>query len=433
MSRYRGREGVNWWQPDQIIGYNITYGSGVSTSPNYWKEVSRSPIRVTAGTVAGSQVFKESCVDQLHHGPPFKEGGSLRLKRCSNSTIQFEPLAVGLYRHPTKVYGYEGGFYCIKTPKSFWDNAVTLEESAFNGHFDNVNDYGATGWAKARPGQPGADLGVFLGEIREVPKMLRDTALFFRNSWNSAKSGRFTKHAANSWLGANFGWLPFVSDLRKFATVTKNLDKSIQQLRRDNGRWIKRARTVEEVQETVSDTGWVTGYNHAPFLQISFYKTPANAFRREVVERSAKFWFEARFKYWIPNIGTYAWKRKAIRKLYGASLNPELVWQLTPFSWLVDWCSNVGDVISNLDNNLAENLVAKYAYIMGTQRLIASAYTRASSQPFGPPSEFASHFNLELKERNAASPFGFALTGADFSARQWSLLSALGIQRLKFM
>lgn len=379
----------------------------------------------------------EKCWDELHKrskGGLYLDGGPLTLRRFSNEGLRFEPVNVGTYT--CGWVRYVGGFACNLSPETVWSHALTLGDDLFSREFSDCADYGATGWSKARPGQPGADLGLFLAELREVPKMLKDTALFFHNSWKSISkgAGSVSKHAANSWLGANFGWLPFISDLRRFAQTTKTLDRSIQQLRRDNGKWVKRRRTVSTVLEDTYDSGWQDGSSYfSPYLTTWFFQGPPYLRSRLSIQKSASFWFEARFRYWIPDIGSYRWKKKAIRKLYGLNLNPSLIWNATPWSWLVDWTSNVGDVLSNLDNNLAENLVAKYAYIMGSQRLIANVESFHNYNPaYCSARDFITHFNLELKERKAASPFGFALTGSDFTSRQWSLLSALGLQRLKF-
>lgn len=434
--RYRSRSTDPRWNVGDVYGQTIIYKSDNPLSPLYEVEYART--NYTVGTWAVSTApLMEKCWDELHKKTAnlYLDGGPLTLRRCTNEDVQAEPVNSGKYRLPSTMYGYSGGWVTSVTPETFWPNALSLSDSVFDAQFEDCLDYGATGWSKARPGQPTADLAVFLAELRDLPRMLRDTAMFFKDSWNamSKGAGSASKQAANTWLGANFGWLPFVSDMRKFAQTTQNLDRNIQQLRRDNGKWVKRRRTVSTTVETVYDSGWVNGSYHFPVLNTYWFQGAPYLVRRKTIDLNASFWFEARFRYWIPDIGSYRWKRKAIRKLYGLSLTPAVLWEATPWSWLVDWCSNVGDVISNLDNGLAENLVAKYAYIMGTQRLIgtvASQHNYKTSS--GVPRDFISHFNLELKERKEASPFGFALSSDSFTARQWSLLSAIGLQRLKF-
>lgn len=304
-------------------------------------------------------------------------------------------------------------------------------------HLVNSSSYGATGWAKARPGRPGADLAQFIAEFRDVPRTLKATANFFQDSWKAAMNGvhKSAEHAANSWLAANFGWLPFLSDLRKFANTYTNVNDRIKDLRKHNNRWIKRSRDVAATTAVLSDTTYPVGsHNPTSFGYYTYYfckgyGSPGTG-SRITVTTNAKFRFVGRFKYWIPNIDSDRWEARARQKLFGLNVNPALVWELTPFSWLVDWASNVGDVFSNMDDNLAENLVASYAYIMGTQTVnvnISSYMTNLNT-----PSNGFWTQSLSIKDRKQASPFGFALTGIDFNARQWSLISACGLQRLKF-
>jgi hypothetical protein len=147
-------------------------------------------------------------------------------------------------------------------------------------------------------------------------------------------------------------------------------------------------------------------------------------------KHTQKVWFEARYRYWIPHLGdgTFPGQARAYAQVYGALPTPSLVWELTPWSWLIDWCSNLGDVIANVSSIIQDNLCAKYAYVMGhtEQEVTHSAVNNLVTGPI--TCEWKA--SLEAKLRHEASPFGFGLTGADFSARQWSILTALGISKM---
>jgi hypothetical protein len=114
-----------------------------------------------------------------------------------------------------------------------------------------------------------------------------------------------------------------------------------------------------------------------------------------------------------------------------------------PWSWLIDWFSNVGDVIANLSSNGIADLTYDYAYLMRH----ASTRTEWSLQipqhkiaifdgvPAVdlPRSSTGSVTELkETKERVAATPFGFGVQFDDLSVRQIAILSALGLSRLNF-
>jgi hypothetical protein len=299
--------------------------------------------------------------------------------------------------------------------------------------FGNVSSLGAVGWNKYRPGQPGAGAAQFLAEISQVPRMLKTTAFGFKDAYERRfghNPRRDAKKAADHWLNHQYGWIPFVSDLQDFSKTWKQSDSMIKQLRQDNDQWIKRSGSVR-VDRDVEVLEEKDGENfHYPDLSMSSRLNPQYPYRgwwRIARTKSQDAWFTARFKYHIPDIQSVNWERKARAKLYGLDLTPSLVWELTPWSWLVDWGSNVGDVFANMDNQLADNLVAKYAYISGrtTTRVDVTSH-----MPFVKPLTNTWSYQIQRRQRVAANPFGFGLTGDDLTARQFSILGALGITRM---
>jgi hypothetical protein len=140
-------------------------------------------------------------------------------------------------------------------------------------------------------------------------------------------------------------------------------------------------------------------------------------------------WFEASFRYWIPDIGSPNWTKRATAALFGISPTPSLLWEVLPWSWLSDWFGNVGDVLANLSQNAAENLVAKYAYYMASSE--TRIYVSDTTYLTGNLQVSASAISIaRSKYRTAASPFGFGLTSASLTAKQASILGALGISRM---
>lgn len=335
---------------------------------------------------------------------------------------------------PTGIsYVYRGGFI----PNWKWQQfggGLTIAnlhaDSLSPGSASNCNaeTYGATGWKKFRPGNPTADLGVFVGEIREVPKMLKDTAIGFRDAWKSFGGTWNNKSRAlsNHWLSTQFGWLPFVSDLRKFYRTYQTINAQLERIRRYNGQWQKRGGSIVDSSDTtlVGSSSIYSG--HWPALVTALYNSPQGSYAA-VLHSTTRVWFEGSFRYWIPNIDTPLWSARAVAELYGALPNPALIWELTPFSWLVDWCSNLGDILSNMDTGWADNLAAKYAYVMKSTEVTGEFSSFCNLR--GGLLHDCWTFPISWKSRAGASRFGFSLTESEFSVRQWSILAALGIQK----
>lgn len=117
------------------------------------------------------------------------------------------------------------------------------------------------------------------------------------------------------------------------------------------------------------------------------------------------------------------------KKLLGLTLTPDTVWNLMPWSWAVDWMSNVGDNINNWSNMAIDGQVLAYGYMMETTihkytyTWIGETRLRSSVQP---PSITLS---TTTKVRIKATPYGFGADWDGFSPRQLATIAALGLSR----
>jgi len=293
---------------------------------------------------------------------------------------------------------------------------------------------GATGWARARPGNPEADLFQFIAELRDIPSIpLRLMA-------------RTKKLASvgSEYLNVQFGWVPLLKDLRKMYELYHNIDKRLAQLVKDNGKGIRRRRSLGESINTTSTTlytgnqfgtaffggpGNVPGFNTGVCTLVKHTKT------------YEKFWFAGRFRYYVPDIGSSQWTRRATAALFGINPTPAAIWAVLPWSWLVDWFSNVGDIMTNLSSNAVDNLTADYAFVMRTYEVATEWHAVGQwpgiQQTTGYRVEpgslgLVNRDSTVTKSRMAASPYGFGVDFNGLSGYQASILAALGISRSRF-
>jgi hypothetical protein len=378
----------------------------------------------TGGGSGTKTTFEKRCWDELHPGPPYKTGGPLDIYEFS--TNEYE--SIGPFQDISWKYKADTSFLPAIKPSSYlaWAN---LDEFISSGVGDAFA-HGATGWDIFSPTRPGADLGIFLGEFKDVPRMLKGTAKAFHDAWRAmggSLTGFAPKSVANHWLNTQFGWMPFLNDLRKFQRTTKLLDTKLKRLRRNNGKWERRGGTFISDSETeIVDQGNTNGLY--PALIFYHYETPSGS-KLVTSTTTQQVWFEAAFRYWIPGKpDSWYWKARAMAMLYGLTPSPSLIWELTPWSWLIDWWSNAGDCISNISSTLFDNLAAKYAFVMAKTSYKVTYEGSANLNSRHVHGSWDAEYSR--KSRAAASPFGFGLTGDDFSTRQWSILSALGLTRL---
>jgi hypothetical protein len=119
-------------------------------------------------------------------------------------------------------------------------------------------------------------------------------------------------------------------------------------------------------------------------------------------------------------------------KVLGTDINPSTLWQLSPWSWLVDWAVDIGGLLSLSTSFATDGLVLKYGYLMCHTRAF-NRFTLQSGVTFTPSNfktgPISSTFFRETKERRKATPYGFGVNLEGLNPFQWSILGALGLTK----
>lgn len=291
------------------------------------------------------------------------------------------------------------------------------------------------------PTKAHGNLGQFLGEIHELPRLaklkdLQAAAVIFKNLWRDLKLVRYLgKPAALHYINQEFGWKPFVRDLQTFFQNTVDADKILRQLARDNGKQV--TRRIRFPTASTMDTSSSTGYFSSPSLVSYLHQEPEQQFKTTHFEEHR--WFVGSYRYWIPTMtrqmpfwgpDAFLQHQRLNRVVYGASVTPDLVWELTPWSWLADWCGNTGTILSNATDITVNNLTIEYAYAMCSQTWRTTWRVRSNLKGSGVIWSQAEDLQ-EVKGRARASPFGFGFNMDGISPYQASILGALGYSRLR--
>lgn len=287
--------------------------------------------------------------------------------------------------------------------------------------------------ASAKPTNSIADLATFLGELyREgLPRA------FGASRWRSKTDA--ARKTSGDYLGLEFGYKPIVGDILDFATAVRDYDAVLAQYERDSGKMVRRSR---KLPTETGGTHSVVMTGARPYLAAYHSAFEGSGLQSGWVTRtevwSRRRWFEGAFTYYLPSdyhsrrlVNGLASKASVI---LGTDLTPEVLWNLTPWSWAIDWVSNAGDVLSFVSDMVSDGLVLRYGYMMehSFRKYIyayhGSPWYRPSAGTVVPAPLIISH---EVKKRVKATPFGFGLTWESFTARQIAILTALGITRSK--
>ncbi len=288
-----------------------------------------------------------------------------------------------------------------------------------------------------------ANVSQTLAEIkREGMPSIPGSQLFSINGLRDRTS--VLRALGGEYLNIKFGWDPLVRDLINVLKAVTESERLLNQLSRDSGQNIRRRYTFPETLETtISDipmSGFVVTLNLSTADESRLW--PDNGTGIAVksgslsmsTSKKVKTWFSSAYTYYLEEendlfskIRLYA---KKARYLLGLKLTPEVLWELTPWSWLIDWVANFGDLFHNISQFTDEGLVLRYGYLM-EETSFERTYTLSGARFNGDSSGgvYSTSFHTVTKRRVQATPYGFGLDWSSFSDGQWAILAALGMSK----
>lgn len=361
----------------------------------------------------------------------------------------------GPYGHP---FWDNGGFFFVKKSTQAHSTAqipTDYRYGTFRGQvamgapvgltfadlsLDHPSDFkiwgdGATLISRALPTAPDFSSATFLGELREgVPSLVgssfyrtRTLELVRARSRAGAtrpiiQGRRYTKDLGGEYLNVEFGWKPLVSDVLKFARTVKKSTEQIAAHDKYGKISVRRRRSLPGSKTTVINRNSVYPL---PISAPVFWTNCETEITKEV-----NTWFSGDFRYYV-NLGDTTRSRildyeQRANMLLGTRLTPEVLWELAPWSWAIDWFTNAGDVMSNISALQSDRLAMHYGYVM-----CSSETTRKSSGTYDQWGRGSATYYTATKSRHFANPYGFNSTWEGMTPRQIAISTALGFSRVK--
>jgi hypothetical protein len=301
-----------------------------------------------------------------------------------------------------------------------------------------LNALGATAISQTAPTNPTASLATGLAEsVREGIPTLPGIQL-----WR--KRTEALKAVGSEYLNYQFGWAPLAHEVNETVKAALFHRDIMQNYRHNEGSNIhRRFDFPDETQhwdEEISSGNPNEGQLNGPTW------FPVSAAKRVVrVEKTRKRWFEGCFTYGGPSktdsFGRAIGFGSEADAVYGLELTPDVLWELTPWSWAVDWFTNTGDVINNVTNFALAGLVMRYGYMM--EETISTLYTEYNDATMRvllkykpnvyagyPLNGISSGVRTIRRGRVPANPFGFGIGWEGLSPTQLAITAAIGITRL---
>jgi len=316
--------------------------------------------------------------------------------------------------------------------------AVTMERL----HLDMFN-LGAKAYAALKPAKPNVEgLSFFVGLKDYVPKLKATLQEIRRKSRKEIrriqkKNPKFGGFAAELYVAYYFDYKPFMMDLRRFTEAFINGKKNFDQLLRDEGKGIRRSVTLEGENLQKNNDSFVMETNFGgwnpyvgPIQVTQCYPLGSHGISQFSSGHSSRSWAEGKARYLLPpGPRDEQWKKGIAQRMLGLRImSPSQLYDIIPWSWLMDYFTGLGDFMSAVDNGVADSVWFDYAYVMLEQDYwvkndFSTVYYSSSSGGVGIA---GTHHRISrtVKMRDYATPFGFGLTSP--TDHQMSILGALG-------
>jgi len=217
--------------------------------------------------------------------------------------------------------------------------------------------------ARMSPNKPLVDLPVFLFELKDLPKMKEHvigfakamqslvhlvfhagydmlfTALKLQSQMMRVKDIR-PHHIATANLEYQYGWAPLIGDLMKMTQFGEAFERRKAQLEHANTKsGLRRRITLESTSTSVVN-------NNKDWQSLGISCSGS-----EVITTHVERWATSRWKGagW-PDTSDAGKNWQVTRSLLGLGLSPATIWSAMPWSWMVDWFTDVGDFLETNRN-----------------------------------------------------------------------------------
>lgn len=262
----------------------------------------------------------------------------------------------------------------------------------------------------------------------------------------------------DEYLNTVFGLMPTYDDAVKIAKELRDVSLKLHQIRRDEGRRVRRKDKLPVESKSEIFTGsdlsvpqiWVgvpldqgTRWNDSNptnsalsrlygFTEESTYPTVKQLFMSE----SRYMSFSGSYTYVLPEIPGFSGRLEkylaSMDALLGLSMSAQTTWQIMPWSWLIDWFLDIRQNIAAISVGHDDNHVVNYAYAMETvERQAVAKVTFTGASPISGVTYVSTSLNAVFKRRIRANPYGFVNeqdSGA-WGPYRLAILAALGISR----
>ena len=282
---------------------------------------------IKAGVTRGNQTFnvmEETCTDEVSPGD------------CYNFSVVRNSFSGGVANSkvPHGYYGLNAYDFTLDSITGNWAQCWGPLTS-YPGQLPDAV-YAAQAVARTNPSRAYVDIPVNVLELGDITTLLRDSG------------HTLIKKIASNNLRYQFGIRPLVEDLLKLRNFHDQVHRRIKEIERlQSPRGLRRTLELDNLTSTVT--------RNNEYLQTAGFiarKTYDTVGRRQI--KAHVRWKAGGNLVKINQPLAYAQATKAV---LGLTLDFATVWEALPWSWMIDWGSNIGDYFKANRNIIPAELV----------------------------------------------------------------------------
>jgi hypothetical protein len=294
-------------------------------------------------------------------------------------------------------------------------------------------------FAATAPDRAIGSIGVTLIELLrgDIPSVLKN----FQEMMAGYRSVK--NYLGSEYLNITFGWTPLIQEYANLIKVGMALERVIyyESFRRKRqwdgpsvGGTINPTRAISNNTLPYSGGTLKEGYGPSGSGQNNTYTQDAKWLAREDYHFASRYTGLAKATRRAESFSDTA---QDILKRLGLVDDPTLLWDLTPYSWLLDWFTTMGESLVNAQTYSPHagkyNVDFAYLTTQNTYHQQGHLLRSLTTDPTMKVSveRASSVLTSTTRWRERATPFGFGTQMASLSSGQFGILVALGLAQFR--
>jgi hypothetical protein len=334
----------------------------------------------------------ESCTDEVLPGD------------CNNFDVSRSQWVGGIAnsKYPRGYYATSVFDFTLDSITGDWAQCFS-EITSYPGQLSDAA-YATTTVARTNPSRPYVDIPANVLELGQFTKLLHEIG------------DDIIKDVADTNLYIQFGIMPLLRDLTKLMTFNDQVHRRIKEIRKlQSPRGLRRTIPLDSLSASVK--------RNNVYLQTGGFiatRTFEGIGRRQIKGH-------ARWKAGgnLDKIDQQEMCNLAKRTLLGGTIDFATLWQAMPWSWLIDWGTNIGEYLYSQRNIIPADLIGVW--------LMKHTTTQYTIPAFETADERITAIGV-LKERKSRER-GFVTPTAHFpflNGNQMGIIASLSVPRLKY-